>query len=659
MIKIFLLVLLCIQTQLVFGQVKHIVFDIEGTLVQGIPEKNFNRFQAKSQMISVKTDRNYYYYIYPYVSYLLNYLQANDDVVVHFATSKSAKWATQVLAAINLPKPHYASLSNYLESNTVNKLLTDVDLAGGKFNLKKITSDLKNVIFITAVKDQLPVAQKGNELFIGTSLYYFEQFETLEADREAMKKETYWDQHKAFFAKSEKEWTLDQNKIVVIYQWLKEAKVLTTGNLTASLKTVAEDKPDFYKKGKVVASYNFQESVTSWKMNGTKDKILGCGVYSPFKDSFTGDLPLANCLSLYSTVLRFQVDVPTKSITGCKLVDEAHNAFIEKRELKECLEKSDEISYYWIGKKRDNCYSYYQTSYKIKKEADELCGDDYMVSEGGKDVIKKLYFVDGKLVDGVGQILAMEDGETVDPRVYEDFDSQMIALTINKRIYERRDKKWNTDKPDYNFMDDTRVVMAFNINYLESIKTGCFINQHEIGQSGGLYDPIYRANLEDGFLNIKLESSYSSVGKKAHQVRPKYSYLLLDKYRPDMGLTSMYSQYGNVMAKFKEEVKNRSTFTFRDSLNMKATAYDVRTLKFRTEKLFTLLASGEYYETQIWGKLCLTDVEYLLVNCPKHNALNSTQINALKATGIPVYECSGSINNETGRPYNVTKGNRL
>jgi hypothetical protein len=636
----------------VFGQVKHIVFNIDGLLVQGIPAANYQAFTHKDQMLGVKNgSRTSYYYIYPNTSHLLNFIQKKNNFVIHFATNMDLHWARSVLQGIALPPPIKDSVLSYIEENGASKILTKDDLVNGKTDLRKITNDLNNVIIVTATPDITVPSQKKNELLISPNLFYFETYEFAEQARASAA-----DSIKSSFPTTREEWFTDQNKMAYIYQLFKEAKADQTSNLVQALTNVKKDPVVQTQLGLRVARFKFEEEVTLFKYNDDKSKIIGCGVYDTIKDQFKRNLPIDDCLKLFSLKYTYKFNEQTRRPIACEQREEATGALIKTlSDYNACFDAiKNRLLYHWIGEARVLCSAYYN-DYYITDSDPSNCSFTHVFDENGKVVIKTFFLVSGKPLAIIPEIASLSRGGTIDD-VYGKYDPLYIGYSLIQwyRI-QRGELEEDLTSANYDFKNDTRVAMAFNFRNIDSIISRGFLNQFESGTSNGLFRPSTRIEREDTFLTLKLGNLDIPYATTMYKVRPKYSYVLLDKHRPDMGLGRLYTQYGNVFAVFKDMIKQRSTFTPGDSLDIRATSADVRTFWYKSKSVLSLRRVTEYWEAQTWGPVTLDDVDYLLVNC--FEPLTQTDINKLKSTKIPVYSCNVSWNGSN--PYNATRGAKL
>ena len=105
------------------------------------------------------------------------------------------------------------------------------------------------------------------------------------------------------------------------------------------------------------------------------------------------------------------------------------------------------------------------------------------------------------------------------------------------------------------------LLIAVNDNTIFSIlKDGRFKNQHEVGRSGGYFNPEARVEAEAAQFGVPVDLP--------PEKRPIYGFIKsLDNSTGEEVQKDINSRiYGNVRVKLKPEVKNRTTVTFGDSL---------------------------------------------------------------------------------------------
>ena len=125
---------------------KHIVFNLDGTLIQGIPAYRFNEFTNKDQMFSTNLNgQTKYFYIYPFASQLLTALHTKKEISIHIVSKYTREDTENILSKIKLSAPLKGTLSSLFKAETGHVVLTREDLVETKINLSKISSDLNNL----------------------------------------------------------------------------------------------------------------------------------------------------------------------------------------------------------------------------------------------------------------------------------------------------------------------------------------------------------------------------------------------------------------------------------------------------------------------------------------------------------------------------------
>ena len=229
-----------------------------------------------------------------------------------------------------------------------------------------------------------------------------------------------------------------------------------------------------------------------------------------------------------------------------------------------------------------------------------------------------------------------------------DFDSRVAARELISKI-ETQDlnRPLDPNVPTYDFYNDSKIILAFQMKYFPLIKKNGFLNQFQVNHSINM-DRKNRQKVEDELSGTKLKR-YKSLKDPYNYLRPKYAYLTLDKesgYKATGGI-HINSNYGQIYAKFKDEVKDRSTFTGGDSLYMigakKGSARSFRATQSDTTDVY------QYWEAQVWGELTLDDVDYVLVNCKSSTGfiekVSPEEIQEIKDAGVRVFECISVFQN--------------
>jgi hypothetical protein len=356
-----------------WAQVKHIVINMDGVLVKQIPARNYQAFAKKDQMISTSVNgRTAYYYVYPHaVSYLL-FLQNNPQFIGHFVTHHDKNWVEAILKGLKFSAKG-ESIWDFIDGS-LSELHTDINIQNAKFDLRKISSDLKNVLLITSIPDFAIDEQKNSEFFIGKDYYYFEKWE--EAQAEIDKNNAAVLPH---LPKTENEWFIEQNKISYLYQILTDAEATATTDLSASIKNLKIDQEAMTKRGLTVAKYNFQKEVTLYKFDKNKSKVLGCGIFNNLKQVFMKDLGIEECFKVHKVQFSFKYDDDFNAI-ACKMLDDSTGAFItETPNLGKCIEAhQSKMAYHWEGSSKKTCELYLDDK-SIQKVTNNNCIDSHQI----------------------------------------------------------------------------------------------------------------------------------------------------------------------------------------------------------------------------------------------------------------------------------------
>lgn len=184
---------------------------------------------------------------------------------------------------------------------------------------------------------------------------------------------------------------------------------------------------------------------------------------------------------------------------------------------------------------------------------------------------------------------------------------------------------------------DARLILTVPADVLDAVARDGFLNQHQTGTTGGQSREGDRLEAEQELAMLRLPG-----GEKTIELLPKYA--VVDARRPELGHYRLPTRYGSVAVVFKEEVWERATWTYADSLDFsqKSGRFDAggaanpvlaRTIGYRRE-------AGDrnrcvnYCEGQIWGKLTLDDAEFAMV------ADSEPVPGALARAHIPVYAYS-------------------
>jgi SPP1 gp7 family putative phage head morphogenesis protein len=218
--------------------------------------------------------------------------------------------------------------------------------------------------------------------------------------------------------------------------------------------------------------------------------------------------------------------------------------------------------------------------------------------------------------------VAPEDSHVKNEQQYGSFRNKRAAIAgLSEKAYIAK-----SEKVLKKYMDESDIYMRVKPATLESIlDSGSFKNQFDTGTSGGALNTTSRRGSENALMGISKESP----GKD----RPVYGYIDRDPHG-GMGGPSNVDQYGKVAIKMKSNVKDKSTFTLGDSLDMSAGGTVQRTVAtpvsnpghrsvpydFGIEDPIDLIERDKhkdlfgYMEAQIHGETTLDHIEEVIFN---------------------------------------------
>ncbi len=263
-------------------------------------------------------------------------------------------------------------------------------------------------------------------------------------------------------------------------------------------------------------------------------------------------------------------------------------------------------------------------------------------------------------------------------KTLQKYSSVDIGMLIIRRHYlgqEALVKEMNLKNGfDYKSKKIKIALAATEDDIFSILKTGEFLNYHQVKKTNGESLLSQRRGVENRLIGINYgdENIAENVTNQKNialiqEIRPKSAYLFLGDLPqyPDLGATRIRSQYGNIFAVMKNEVKDRAVFTTHDSLAAN-TAY---TFNARPKEPLRATPDGHgdyssYFEAQIYGRLTLDDVDYWMVDLDgltpseikELKESSGTSLSKLLTTGIPVYKARAV---SYGKRREVTKGTKI
>ncbi len=519
-------------------------------------------------------------------------------------------------------------------------------------DLSKVNENTAQVILVDS--DDKVVSDKNKDHFLnaGKNIYFFTDFDSSKKELEKKKTEEAdlkkklgdkFDPKRSHtdaenYPSSQEELTESQQRADRVYSIIKQAKKEYDDGkpIDKALKDGEGAAPLWSSKSAIETAAADLAKHPTWKLDPDGKKVVGCVEKSDLDKNYEEKLDFSFCLRGAPTHYEWRGD---KKDTCARLT--ADGIFLSNEEKSVCLKELPPEHAYWTDEKQDKCGSFTSDNELLGeiplRNCEGLrifCNQTTHVLESTQKIL-----IDGTLQHLIPEIMALKDNEIVPASVYKKYSSKLIGASIVARKHDSDESAANVADPVYDFRKDSKIQMAFNEAYIESIAKGCFLNQHQAGHTNGTNNHNMRANAEDIIAGVKLEAAYvDDPNSPADKVRPKYAGFGLTKKEPGFNDNlSSISGYGNVVAVFKDSIKDRTTFSAEDSLGYSAQTF---TLDLR-EKGMNLQGqnSGSYWEAQIWGELCMSDVDHFIVNCL--GGVSEAAIAQLKELKIPVYQCAG------------------
>ncbi len=619
--KLYLLILVFfIYASQTANALETVVVPVDRFLVQGVPRFNLDKFKAED-IITSSDDKKFR--VNPFATKFLSFLK-DEKINIVYVSNLTKEKTISILEKIKLNNKE--SAENISSRVITLEDLEDVD-EKKVLNISSLGIEKEDLLIVNYEGSFLEEVSKGIELNLEKTYFAYNSFnESKSAWEKSVSRgdsQTLTNQMPNKF----ETWFNDNYKIAYAYLLLRES--LEESKDAISFITKLEEKLD--------------------EDRNTLTKISVDIINGVYKEN--------------SFVLELNKE-KTKAI-GCNDIETRTQKVISKVHLSKCIE-GKEYRYFWQGKEKNNCLAFLkdQDVFLFEEATGKNCENQHAIESDKGFKFISLFFIDGELVEYIPEIMELNDYDVIPKEIFRKYDSKLIAMSIIKRKHEKYEEK--SSDTAYDYMQDSEVIISFKGQYFSNIQKSCFLNQHQISQSGGTFDPKRRANVEDRFIGIRIEKDYS---KKTNYddvyswVRPIYSYLQLSKNHHGLKTSGFSTQYGNVFARLNNSVKQRSTFSLGDSLLMEYSyKSDVRQYIhtfFSRPKREHKKIEDRYNETHVWGKTCLSDVDYFLVNCGNgFSDVSSSVLSSMKKTKIDIYKCKAEINGN-GEIIRVFKGKKL
>jgi hypothetical protein len=275
----------------------------------------------------------------------------------------------------------------------------------------------------------------------------------------------------------------------------------------------------------------------------------------------------------------------------------------------------------------------------------------------------------------IPEVINLKDGAVIPAEVYIKHDPRAIGRSIVERLALTMEDP--TGKEDFHTlnlppekikfdpMTQTSIQLYFEEKHISEIIQNGFLNLHQKPELQRYSTRTeFRNAIEEGLARIKLTKTLSDKPLNPLNIlRPKSAileFLLPEGQRP-ISLGGV--RYGNIVAVFKDSVKDRTSYTPYDSGAIFSSPYttddrlrkEVRPLLGRNY-FFKPQHPSEYFEAQIWGTLDIEDVKEFWV--PEN--ISPAALENLKKAGVDIYqyieEKVGVEKNGYYKDYHRTKG---
>jgi hypothetical protein len=268
--------------------------------------------------------------------------------------------------------------------------------------------------------------------------------------------------------------------------------------------------------------------------------------------------------------------------------------------------------------------------------------------------------------ESIKAIYDLENNDILPPEVLQKYSIDSIARTLVFRNFQKNIRPRLVDEelisPSRDLYADSQFQMSVHLKDFPGIIANGFKNQHQTHTTAGCNCVKERSALEDILLGITIEETYDGqthLERKANHIRPKYCFYGFSKFAE--GYTPGYqSQYGEIVAVFKNTVKKKATVTQGDSLDIGSKVQTWSPYYEATGETFPL--KGIYYEAQLWGEIGISDVAHFLVGCFKDEAENvrgtaKKILSNLSNAGlkIPLYTCQTQVLENEGNILKMGK----
>lgn len=291
----FIILILLLLSFPLFAGTKHIVFQVNGTLVQEIYGKN----QVKNHQIAIISEFREIrqFAVYEGVSELLYALYSRPDVVIHFADSDT-DLARRLLEKIRVNGKY--RLNQLMDRGS--RLFT-IPYKGSVNFASELRSE--EFLFVTSRSRDEQVTDALHLVNAGNQLHFYESYAQAEKEREGS-------YSKDNFPANIDEWTKSMKRSFLLASIILP-QLAKSNFLEEVQKAQKENSNVLMKRSEVLARNFFLERDVKFRLSTSQ--LSSCSVFNLYTGRPEKDLALADCSRYFGEHISVQYDIKNNSCT--------------------------------------------------------------------------------------------------------------------------------------------------------------------------------------------------------------------------------------------------------------------------------------------------------------------------------------------------------
>lgn len=304
----------------------NIVFDLDGTLIQGLPYAKLSAVK-EARTFQVNDDRYYTYVLRPGADKVIQKLLADPSFTLYVSSTLPKSRTDLILKAM---LPDGSDLAK-----AVKKEGGDILYTSGATDLRQITP----AIFVTS-SPQATSIPSSNRVFLGQAQYYFDSFKLASYERSSLDSSGYLSSHEAYLPEDEEDFDKERTKLASIYFSLIDRK-----NSGINPQLI---QSDFDRGAHIKLAKDYEKA-------GFKDERLAVKDGSCVEESLLGTD--VSAVSPIRCVKELAIRLEWNG-KACRPVDSDLDLSID---LKDCVEILP-VEFRWIGPRQEKCQAFNENS---------------------------------------------------------------------------------------------------------------------------------------------------------------------------------------------------------------------------------------------------------------------------------------------------------